>query len=82
MKRIYIDNSKFMEFIDDLATDYVQLKYNKTTWVETQDGLSENSRIVFTEKAQDYYNDVYYKVESTINNVLNIYSELDKPKKA
>ena len=77
MERIYINNSKFMEFIDDLATDYVELKYKKDTWLEIQDGLSQNTCIVFTEKAQDYYNEIYYKIEVMFNNVLNIYSEVD-----
>jgi hypothetical protein len=78
MERIYINNSEFMEFVDDLASDYVQLKYGKSACIEIKDGLSKNTCIVFTEKAQDYYSEIYYKIEKNINNLLNIYSEVDK----
>jgi len=74
MAKIYIDNSKFMVFVDTIATDYTTLNYGADTWKEVQDGLSKNTCIVFTEEAQEYYMEVYDEVESMLNNILDIHS--------
>ena len=68
MAKIYIDNSKFMEFVGTIATDYTTLNYGADTWVETEDSLE------FSEEAQEYYNDVYDEVETMLNNMLDIHS--------
>ena len=47
MAKIYIDNSKFMVFVDTIATDYTTLNYGADTWKEVQDGLSKNTCILF-----------------------------------
>ncbi len=68
MAKIYIDNSKFMEFVDAIATKFTELNYGADTWVETEDSLE------FSEEAQEYYNDVYDEVETMLNNMLDIHS--------
>jgi len=74
MAKIYIDNSRFMGFVDAIATNFTELNYGADTWKEVQDGLSKNTCIVFTEEAQEYYNDVYDEVETMLNNMLDIHS--------
>jgi len=72
MAKIYLDNSKFMEFVDTISTDYTTLNYGADTWVETEDSLE------FSEEAQEYYNEIYDEVESMLNNILDIYSINEK----
>ncbi len=40
MAKIYIDNAKYMEFIDDIATQITIQRFGEDTHVEIQDGLS------------------------------------------
>ena len=74
MAKIYIDNSKFMVFVDTIATDYTTLNYGADTWKGGARWLSKNTCIVFTEEAQEYYMEVYDEVESMLNNILDIHS--------
>ena len=74
MAKIYIDNSTFMEFVDDIATKMTEIAYIGTTYEEIQDGLSDDTCIVFTDEAQDFYNERYDEVETMLNNTLNIHS--------
>ena len=74
-KKIYINNSKLMEFIDDIATQSTIDYYGVNAQIEINDGLSDSKCIVFTELAQNYYNDFYNSIETQLNNILNIYSD-------
>lgn len=74
MAKIYTDNSSYMEFIDEIATQMTEIAYKGKATIEIQDGLSDGVAIVFTDEAQDYYNERYDEVETTLNNTLNIYS--------
>jgi hypothetical protein len=79
MAKIYIDNSRYMEFIDEIATKMVEIAYIDTdgsciAYKEIQDGLSDDTCIVFTDEAQDYYNERYDEVETLLINTLNIHS--------
>ena len=80
MAKIYIDNSKYMEFVDDIATKMTEIAYVDPTdgscisYKEIQDGLSDDTCIVFTDEAQDYYNERYDEVETMLNKTLNIHS--------
>jgi hypothetical protein len=80
MAKIYIDNSTFMEFVDEIATQMTEIAYIDPTdgsciaYKEIQDGLSDGVAIVFTDEAQDYYNEKYDEVETMLNNTLNIHS--------
>jgi len=71
--KIYIDNSHFMELIDKLATQITE----KTFFSETYGFSNEVGReadVMFTEKAQDYFNEKYDEYEELFNNIANIYS--------
>ena len=74
MSKIYIDNSTFMEFVDDIATKMTEIAYKGKDTIEIQDGLSDGVAIVFTDEAQDFYNERYDEVEIMLNNTLNIHS--------
>jgi len=71
----YIDNSIFMEFVDDIATQITEIAYKGEATIEIQDGLSDDTCIVFTEEAQDFYNEKYDEVETMLNNTLRVYSD-------
>lgn len=74
MSKIYIDNSTFMEYIDELATQITEMNYGAETWVE------EEGVMRFTDEAQDFYNETYDEYETLTNNLLGVYSnnELNK----
>lgn len=75
MAKIYIDNSRFMDFVDAIATNFTELNYGADTWKEVQDGLSKNTCIVFTEAAQDYYNEISDSIEEMLNNTLDLHRD-------
>ena len=53
MSKIYIENSTFMEYIDELATQITEMNYGAETWIEDEGVMR------FTDEAQDFYNDTY-----------------------
>lgn len=65
--KIYIDNSRFMELIDELATDITQMNFGLDTYLFGTES--------FTEEAQDYYNEKYDEYEGLFNIIANIYSD-------
>jgi hypothetical protein len=75
--KIYIDNSHFMELVSELATQIVE----KTFLSETYGYSNEVGRevdVMFTEKAQDYFNDKYDEYEMMFNTIANIYSNNER----
>lgn len=82
MSKIYIENSRFMEFIDEIATRMTELEFGEDTTKEIplKRGGSNDTAIVFTDEAQDYYNEAYDEYEGIANRLLGVYSnnELNK----
>ena len=74
---IYVNNSRYMEFIDDIATQMTEIAYKGKATIEIQDGLSDGVAIVFTDEAQDYYNERHDEVETMLNRTLNIHTDND-----
>jgi len=64
-----------MQFIDDIATEATLDVFKDTAEIEINDGFSPSKCIVFSEQAQDYYNEFYDNIEASLNNILNIYSD-------
>ena len=78
MEKIHINNSDYMEFIDEIATQLTEITYtvnDESCYKEVQDGLSDNTCVVFTEEAQDFYNERYDEVETMLNRTLKVYSD-------
>ena len=80
MAKIYIDNAKYMEMIDDIDKQMTEIAYIDTdgsciAYKEIQDGLSDDTCIVFTEDAQDFYNEQYDSVETMLNSKLKIFAK-------
>jgi len=70
MAKIYIDNSRYMEFIDEIATQMTEIAYKGDTFmVKRGEGFTQ-----FSDEAQDFYNERYDEVETMLNNTLNIHS--------
>ena len=81
MGKIYIENSKFMEYIDELATRITEEKFGEYTFTDLpEDECTSQDTVRFTDEAQDFYNDVYDEYETLTNNMLDVYSnnELNK----
>ena len=75
MAKIYIDNARYMEFIDEMATQITIQRFGEDTYEEVrEDGLSDDTCTIFTDDAQDFYNERYDEVETMLNKTLNIHS--------
>jgi hypothetical protein len=68
--KIYIENSRFMELIDALATQITEAEFKEQT-----NKLDLSGDWVFQEEAQDFYNQKYDEYEGLFNNITNIYSD-------
>ena len=69
--------SNEMEFIDEIATQITEMNFKEKTYSQDKD---RNNEIMFTNEAQDYYNEMYDEYEGLTNNLLGVYSnnELNK----
>tara|TARA_R110001583_G_scaffold21580_4_gene82014 strand:- start:312 stop:608 length:297 start_codon:yes stop_codon:yes gene_type:complete len=74
INKTYIDNSRFMEFIDELATQITEMNFGADTTREIKDGLSDGYVTIFTDEAQEYYNEMYEEYEMMANNIMGVYS--------
>ena len=80
MTKIHINNSDYMEFIDDIATQMTEIAYHGNATIEIKSKTSEvkevnGSCVVFKDEAQDYYNERYDEVETMLNRTLKVYSD-------
>ena len=73
MAKIYIDNAKYMEFIDDIATQITIQRFGEDTYTLSSE-VGQEDITMFQEDAQDFYNEQYDWVETMLNKTLNIYS--------
>jgi hypothetical protein len=67
--KTYIDNSRFMEFISEIATQLTEMNYGDDTFVYSEDEPR------FSEEAQDFYNETYDEYEMMANNIMGVYSD-------
>ena len=74
MAKIYIDNSSYMEFIDEMATQLTELNFHEDTFRSVQSDGNGGVEYMFTDDAQDFYNERYDEVETMLNKTLNIHS--------
>ena len=67
----YIDNSSFMEFIHEMATQLTEMNYGADTFVYSEDEPR------FSEEAQDFFNETYDEYEMMANNIMGVYKHSD-----
>jgi hypothetical protein len=72
MAKVYVNNSRYLEAISDMAEVTVVAKFGDDAMVWDDDGGS------YTEEAQDLFNETYDYYETIIQKTLNVYSEDDK----
>ena len=72
-EKTYIDDSNFMEFIDQLATQITEMNFGADTysWYESK----ENYKL--DKDAQNYYNEIYDEYETMANNIMGVYKHHD-----
>ena len=68
--KIYIDNSRFMELIDEIVTQITEAEFKEQT-----SKLNKNGDWVLQGEAQDFYNEKYDEFENLFNNIANILSD-------
>lgn len=71
--KIYIDNSRFMELVSELATQMVEKAFGDETYGYSNE-VGQEDVLMFQEMAQDYFNDKYDEYEMMFNTIANIYS--------
>ena len=73
-KKIYLDNSIFMELIGELAINITEMNYGQETYEERKiyEGSYETH---LTNEAQEYYNEMYSEYEMMANNMMGVYSD-------
>jgi len=72
----YIDHSRWIEIISNLATEVVEARYGEYTWEHV-----EGQGHMFTEEAQDDFNDLYDMIESVFRVSLNVRSDAELERK-
>jgi len=65
-----IDNSRFMEFVDEMATQLTELNFHEDTF-ESKD--CTDTSYGFTDEAQDFYNERYDEIETMVNKIMGVY---------
>lgn len=75
----YVDNSRFMEFIDEMAIQITEMNFGQETYEESYEGNNDGA-LAFTEEAQEYYNEIYGEYEVMANNIMGVYSDNDRIK--
>ena len=73
MAKIFIDNSRYMEFIDEIATQITIQRFGEDTYAPSS-AVGQEHVMMFQEDAQDFYNEQYDWVETMLINTLNIHS--------
>jgi len=68
--RNYIDCARFIEVVGDLAKDVTEERFGEYTYE-----YNEESKLhMFTDEAQDFYNEKYDEIETTLNVSFNTYN--------
>ena len=75
--KTYIDNSRFMELVSDLATQIVEKTFLSETYGYSNE-VGREADVMFTEKAHDYFNEKYDEYEMMFNTIANIYSDNER----
>ncbi len=75
VRKTYIENSRFMEFVDEMATQLTELNFHDETFRSVQSDGDGGVEYIFTEDAQEFYNERYDEVENMLNVFMGVYSD-------
>ena len=59
-----------MEFIDEITTQITEKEFKEETYKELKSDLDNDIRFMFTDKAQDFYNERYDEIETLYINLI------------
>ena len=74
MKKTYINNSYFMEFVDEIATQLTELNFHE----ETFEMDNKTDKLSFTPESLEFYNDRFDEIERMANKIMGVYSDNHK----
>jgi len=69
-RKLRIDNSIYMEYIDKLASQITEMNYGADTYAESSE-VGQEGELMFTEEAQDYYNEKYDEYDILIEDLIS-----------
>ena len=69
MKKVYVENSAYMEFICEVATQIVVQRFGEDTFTDTSEGTK------FGDEPQDFFNEQYDEVETLMNKIMRVHGE-------
>jgi len=72
--KTYIDNSRFMEFIDEMATQITEMNFGADTYAYSNE-VGQEDVLMLQEDAYDYYNEKYDEYEMMANRIMGVYSD-------
>tara|TARA_R110002020_G_scaffold31694_4_gene98434 strand:+ start:208 stop:486 length:279 start_codon:yes stop_codon:yes gene_type:complete len=77
--KTYINNSRFMEFIDEMATQITEMNFGEETFEEGLIYIDSNDKSHYethlTNEAQEFYNEMYSEYEMMANDIMGVYSD-------
>jgi hypothetical protein len=76
IKKTYVDNSYFIEFADEIATQLTELYFNEDTFELDE----ERDEMGFTEQSKKYHIERYFDTITMLNSIMGVHSSNDKLK--
>lgn len=74
MAKIHVNNSDYMEFIDEIATQITIQRFGEDAYAPSSE-VGKEDVMMLTEDAQDFYNEQYDLVETALNTKLKIFGK-------
>ena len=72
--KILVSDSRFLECVDELATQITEMNYGADTYGSSSE-VGQEGVMIFQEEAQDYYNEMFDEYETLLNNTLNVWNK-------
>jgi len=72
--KILVSDSNFLECVDELATQITEMNYGADTYGESSE-VGQEGVMMFTEEAQEYYNEKFDEYEALITRSTSNWSE-------
>ena len=74
----YINHSKFIEFIDELAIQFTEKEFGEETYAYSNE-VGKEDVLMYQEDAYNYYNQKYDEIETMANKIMGLYTDNEKP---